>query len=90
MKEFEARREAEKVERKQLIMTTGGPTQEPEDVEALQKKSKERKLLTKLSLEAQRDMDKLQIDQKRQIEVAKEKEQADAIAAKHLEARQVK
>ena len=59
IQEYEARRIADTKERKQLLMTTGGPTQEPEDVVALQKKAKERKLIVKLNLEAQRDMDKL-------------------------------
>lgn len=41
IKEFESRRVAEKKERKEPVMTSGGPTQEPEDVGALRKKMKD-------------------------------------------------
>lgn len=71
-------------------MTSGGPTQEPEDVEALQKKFRDQQTLTKLELGKQRDMDNEQATNKRVIEVTQEKQDADMIAAKHLESRLIK
>lgn len=47
-------------------------------------------MLVKLGLEKQRDMDKMFVDQTREIEVNQEKQDAEIIAAKHLESRQVK
>lgn len=73
MKEFEARRQADKLERKEKVLTSGGPTQEYVDVPALNKKANERKVLVRLDLTKQRDMDKHQIDVKRQIEIEQEK-----------------
>ena len=90
MKEFEARKQADVQERKLKVMTSGGPTQDPEDVEALNKKFRDQQTLTKLVLEKQRDMDKEQADNRRNIEVAQEKQDADLIAAKHIESKLVK
>ena len=57
MKEAQAKRAAEKKEMKDKIMTSGGPTQEPEDVEGMRKKFKDQQKLTKINLEKQRDME---------------------------------
>ena len=84
------RKQAEHAERKEKIMTSGGPTQEPEDVEALQKKFRDQQMLTKLTLAKQRDMDKEQIKVRKDIDVVQEKQDADMIAAKHIEARAIK
>ena len=73
IKEFESRRVAEKKERKEPVMTSGGPTQEPEDVSALRKKMKDQQMLVKLDLEKQRDADVEQVKAKRAIEVSQEK-----------------
>ena len=41
MREQKAKKDAEKKERKDKVCTTGGPTMEAEDVEAMRKKLKD-------------------------------------------------
>ena len=57
MNEVTAKKKAEKLERKDKVLTSGGPTQYTEDTAAIQKKFKDQQKLTKLNLEKQRDMD---------------------------------
>ena len=90
IKQFDLRKQAEQVERKEKIMTSGGPTQEPEDLEALQKKFRDQQKLTALTLAKQRDMDKEQIKVRKDIDTVQEKQDAEIIAAKHLESRAIK
>ena len=90
MREQKAKQNAERMERKDKVCTTGGPTMEVEDVEALRKKLSDQKKLVKLNLQKQDDMDKQERKVKRQIEIDQEKMDAERIAAKHMEAKQHK
>ena len=55
MRQQKENRAAEKRERKEKIMTSGGPTMHAEDADVLRMKMKNQKMLTKLNLEKQRD-----------------------------------
>ena len=60
MKECTLKKEAEKMEKKEKIATTGGPTMEPEDLSLKIKKIKDQQNLTKLSLTKQKAMEDLE------------------------------
>lgn len=60
MKEGTLKKEAEKMEKKEKIATTGGPTMESEDVGLKMKKIKDQQNLTKLSLTKQKAMEDLE------------------------------
>ena len=60
MKEGTLKKQAEKMEKKEKIATTGGPTMEPEDVGLKMKKIKDQQNLTKLSLTKQKAMEDLE------------------------------
>ena len=81
--------EVEKNERKQFVLTSGGPTMEAEDVDSINKKFKQQQMLNKLNLSKQRDMEEMERSQIKKIMVTQEREDADRIAAKHLESKQI-
>ena len=55
--EKDKKKEAERNERKELIMTSGGPVMDAEDVEQIRQKFKAQQTLNKLNLTKQREMD---------------------------------
>lgn len=57
MKEAEMKKRASDMERRDKICTTGGPTQNVEDVGLLKTKFQNQKLLVKLNLEKQMQME---------------------------------
>ena len=63
---------------------------EAEDVDSLNKKFRQQQQLTKLNLSKQRDMEEMERSARKKIEVAQERDDADRIAAKHLESKQIK
>ena len=69
MRERHEKDKAELRERRDKIVTSGGPTQNAEDVEMIKKKFKNQQLLTKISLEKQREMEENERAVKRRIEV---------------------
>lgn len=87
MKEAEKKKKAQNAEKKDKICTTGGPTQRLEDVGELKKKFQNQKLLTKLNLEKQMQMQQAEVRALAEIEKTQERQEADMIAAKHLEAK---
>lgn len=87
MKEQQTRKVAEKVARKDKVMTSGGPTMETEDIEAIKNKFKNQKMVTKLELEKQMQMETAEKKAMRQIELQQERKQAEVVAARHLEAK---
>ena len=70
-------------------MTSGGPVMEAEDLESINKKFRLQQQLTKLNLSKQRDMEEMERSARKKIEQAQEREDADRIAAKHLESKQI-
>ena len=50
VREREGKAKAEVMERKEKVMTSGGPTMEAEDTESIQKKFKAQQMLNKLNL----------------------------------------
>ena len=61
---------ADKVERKQMVMTSGGPVMEAEDIESINKKFRLQQQLTKLNLSKQRDMEEMERSARKKIELA--------------------
>ena len=84
IKERQAKNRAEEVERKTKVMTSGGPEQ---DLDQLHKKAKQQKMLVQLNLNKQKDMEAMEKQAKKSISMEQEREDAQRIAAKHLEAR---
>lgn len=60
VREKVVKEEAEKNERKEFVMTSGGPVMDVEDVAELQKKVKQQQMLVKLNLTKQREMEELE------------------------------
>ena len=71
-------------------MTSGGPVMEAEDVEALHKRFKQQQMLNKLNLTKQNDQEKMATNTIREINISQERQDAERIAAKHIEAKLVK
>ena len=69
MKDVEAKKQAEKLEKKEKVATTGGPTLEAEDADAKKKKFKAQQNLTKLQLIKQKEMEDQEKRIKHQIEL---------------------
>ena len=63
---------------------------EAEDIESINKKFRLQQQLTKLNLSKQRDMEEMERSARKKIELAQEREDAERIAAKHLESKQIK
>ena len=65
-------------------MTSGGPEQNAEE---LHNRAKKQKLINKLNLDKQKDMEAMEKQAKKNISMQQEREDAERIAAKHLEAK---
>ncbi len=89
MKDVDAKKIAEQLEKKEKVATTGGPTMEAEDVEAKRKKFKDQQNLVKLNLTKQKDMEIQEKKIKRDIELDYERRDAERIAAKHYESQKI-
>ena len=87
MTDVNAKRNAELAERRDHVCTTGGPTQEAEDLDSLNQKFKNQKLLVKLNLEKQMQMEANEKNVKKEIQLDEERNEADRVAAKHLESK---
>lgn len=90
VREREVKTKAETKERREKVMTSGGPVMEAEDVEFLLKKHKQQQLLNKLNLTKQNDGEKMAATTIREIEISQERQDAERIAAKHIESKLVK
>ena len=64
IQERQAKNKAEEVERKTKVMTSGGPEQ---DLDEMQKKAKQQKLLVQLNLNKQKDMETMEKQAKKSI-----------------------
>ena len=69
VRERHQKTQAEHHERKEHVLTSGGPTMEAEDVGELEKKFRNQKLLTKVTLSKQRDAEEQDRKGRRAIEV---------------------
>ena len=64
IQERQAKNKAEEFERKTKVMTSGGPEQ---DLDEMQKKAKQQKLLVQLNLNKQKDMETMEKQAKKSI-----------------------
>ena len=82
------KRQAEKQEGKLPVCTSGGPTMVKEDAAEVRRKFKNQQMLTKLNLEKQMQMEKAERKALKDIDKDYERQDADMIAAMHIEAKE--